>query len=137
MHNYHSLASNGMRQLVLQVGLVMPWSCAGDMDDLLELLFPADPQLSFKQLHMQEPATITSRLATRGEHCGDVSHGDTCLIVLQTCHRPQCTSATHPSPAHGQQTPAQGSRFNSVTMSSICSLDAVLSSASPELRSAP
>jgi hypothetical protein len=42
-------------------------SCAGDMDDLLELLFPDDPQLSFKQLHMQDPATITSRLATRGE----------------------------------------------------------------------
>lgn len=37
------------------------------MDDLLELLFPDDPELSFKQLHQQDPATITSRLATRGE----------------------------------------------------------------------
>lgn len=37
------------------------------MDDLLELLFPDDPELSFKQLHNQDPATITSRLSTRGK----------------------------------------------------------------------
>lgn len=36
------------------------------MDDLLELLFPDDAELSFKQLHTQDPDTIISRLATRG-----------------------------------------------------------------------
>jgi hypothetical protein len=40
---------------------------SGDIDDLLELLFPDDNELSFKQLHTQDPATITSRLATRGK----------------------------------------------------------------------
>lgn len=36
------------------------------MDDLLELLFPDDAELSFKELHTQDPDTIISRLATRG-----------------------------------------------------------------------
>jgi hypothetical protein len=36
------------------------------MDDLLELLFPDDAELSFKELHNQDPDTIISRLATRG-----------------------------------------------------------------------
>jgi hypothetical protein len=39
---------------------------SGDMDDLLELLFPDDPELSSKHLHTQDPASIMTHLATRG-----------------------------------------------------------------------
>jgi hypothetical protein len=37
------------------------------MDDLLELLFPEDPQLSAAHLADMEPAALRAHLATRGE----------------------------------------------------------------------
>lgn len=41
--------------------------CTGDMDDLLEVLFPDDPELGLAQLHTLEPNKLQARLATRGE----------------------------------------------------------------------
>lgn len=38
----------------------------GDMDDLLELLFPDDPQLGAAHLADMEPAALRAHLATRG-----------------------------------------------------------------------
>lgn len=40
---------------------------SGDMDDLLELLFPNDPALGIEQLHLMEPEALQTRLATRGK----------------------------------------------------------------------
>eukprot|EP00879_Flechtneria_rotunda_P009863 GHRR01010315.1.p1 GENE.GHRR01010315.1~~GHRR01010315.1.p1 ORF type:complete len:548 (+),score=138.18 GHRR01010315.1:757-2400(+) len=40
----------------------------GDMDDLLEVLFPDDPRLGLKHLHKLDPHELHTRLATRG-HC--------------------------------------------------------------------
>jgi hypothetical protein len=39
----------------------------GDMDDLLELLFPDEPQLGAAHLADMEPAALRAHLATRGE----------------------------------------------------------------------
>jgi hypothetical protein len=70
----------------------VPGAAAGDMDDLLELLFPDDPQLGAAHLADMEPAALRAHLATRGEL--QTASGTALAFVGQLLCPSPCDSST-------------------------------------------
>eukprot|EP00775_Hariotina_reticulata_P010288 gene10288-10447_t len=69
MDGYNARVVQEGRQLGIDFISMAEWvtlNTMGDIDDILELLFPDDPLLGISNLHKLEPAALAARLAMRG-----------------------------------------------------------------------